>query len=194
MLDCLVIAIFLYYFLCRYIAEICEGSKLLEDQLRLMDEKYLDMRKKLDYAREQNRVDVGRAEKQASSLRRKFQALTGSTKVLDSYNVPESHESGRAVSWADFPSSPTQFENDQRFGQSTKRIPSRVRSAPSKRATTSKSAIADPDPPNIDKILHKIEKKRLARDSTWVSDFYYLRLTIVFLYWYSTALCRIWIA
>ena len=28
------------------------GSKILEDQLRLMDEKYLELRTKLDYARE----------------------------------------------------------------------------------------------------------------------------------------------
>merc|ERR1719487_2024815 len=36
----------------RLIAELREGSKILEDQLRLMDEKYLELRTKLDYARE----------------------------------------------------------------------------------------------------------------------------------------------
>ncbi len=35
-----------------------QGSKILEDQLRLMDEKYLELRCKLDYARDVSSVKV----------------------------------------------------------------------------------------------------------------------------------------
>lgn len=38
---------------CRTIQELREGSKVLEDQLRLMDEKYLELKSKFDLAREQ---------------------------------------------------------------------------------------------------------------------------------------------
>lgn len=156
----------------RYISEICEGSKLLEDQLRLMDDKYLEMRKKLDFAREQGRVEVGRAERTASSLRRKFQQLTGSTKLLDRCDVPECATSGpesrdpRGVSWADFSESGRGPSPDP-YGQSTKPLV-RVRSAPSRRNTGMKPAglQARPDPPVLDDVLSKIERKRAELEGT----------------------------
>ncbi|CAE7764796.1 unnamed protein product, partial [Symbiodinium microadriaticum] len=66
----------------RLIAELREGSKILEDQLRLMDEKYLELRTKLDYAREMAAKKVRNAQKTASELRVKF-ALAGNQKLLD---------------------------------------------------------------------------------------------------------------
>lgn len=171
----------------RYIAEISEGSKLLEDQLRLMDDKYLEMRKKLDFAREQNKLEVGRAEKSASSLRRKFQILTGSTKLLDRFEVPEAadqthygHSSSRhgpesndprGVSWADFPDSPASGGGGGRSG------PARVRSAPALRPKqqqqhgkyggNSQSNIMSRDEvPNLDNILNKIERKKAEHEGT----------------------------
>lgn len=60
----------------RLILELREGSKILEDQLRLMDEKYLELRTKLDYARESGLKKVQKAEKVARELRMKY-ALAG---------------------------------------------------------------------------------------------------------------------
>jgi len=71
----------------RLIAELREGSKILEDQLRLMDEKYLELRTKLDYAREVAHKKVRNAQKTASDLRVKF-ALAGNQKLLDHIPLP----------------------------------------------------------------------------------------------------------
>lgn len=71
----------------KFIIELREGSKVLEDQLRLMDEKYLELRTKLDYAREVGTKRVKDAERKASELRTKF-ALAGNTMVLDSMPLP----------------------------------------------------------------------------------------------------------
>ena len=60
----------------RLILELREGGKILEDQLRLMDEKYLELRTKLDYARDSSEKRIKKAEKVASDLRVKF-ALAG---------------------------------------------------------------------------------------------------------------------
>jgi chromosome segregation ATPase len=70
-----------------YIAELREGSKILEDQLRLMDEKYLELRTKLDYAREVASKKVRIAQKNAAELRVKF-ALAGNKVPLDSIPLP----------------------------------------------------------------------------------------------------------
>lgn len=71
----------------KFIVELREGSKVLEDQLRLMDEKYLELRTKLDYAREIGLKKVKIAEKKASELRMKF-ALAGNMTVLDNMPMP----------------------------------------------------------------------------------------------------------
>ena len=60
----------------RLILELREGSKVLEDQLRLMDEKFLELRTKLDWAREQGNKKIKKAEKTAKELRQKY-ALAG---------------------------------------------------------------------------------------------------------------------
>ena len=72
----------------RLILEIREGSKILEDQLRLMDEKYLELRSKLDYARESGIKKIKQAEKTAADLRLKF-TLAGNTTPLDSIQLPQ---------------------------------------------------------------------------------------------------------
>jgi hypothetical protein len=77
----------------RLIAELREGSKILEDQLRLMDEKYLELRTKLDYAREVASKKVRSAQKTASELRVKF-ALAGNQKLLDHMPLPDIGASG----------------------------------------------------------------------------------------------------
>lgn len=70
----------------RLVLELREGSKILEDQLRLMDEKYLELRTKLDYAREVGSKKIKRAEQVAKELRIKFAFANGST-ILDSIQV-----------------------------------------------------------------------------------------------------------
>mmetsp|Transcript_20501 Transcript_20501/g.70805 ORF Transcript_20501/g.70805 Transcript_20501/m.70805 type:complete len:141 (+) Transcript_20501:330-752(+) len=49
----------------QFLLEIKEGSKILEDQLKLMDKRYLDLRGKLDWTRSRET----KARKQASKLR-----------------------------------------------------------------------------------------------------------------------------
>lgn len=71
----------------RLILELREGSKVLEDQLRLMDEKYMELRTKLDYARELGVKKIKKAEKVASELRIKF-AMSNGSAILDSIPLP----------------------------------------------------------------------------------------------------------
>ena len=86
----------------RLILELREGSKILEDQLRLMDEKYLELRTKLDWTRENGNKRVLKAEKTAKELRMKF-ALAGGASLLDKMPLPEIFQSGPAAqSTADF--------------------------------------------------------------------------------------------
>lgn len=73
----------------RLVAELREGSKILEDQLRLMDEKYLELRTKLDYTRDTGTKKIKKAQKMAADLRVKF-ALAGNTTMLDHIPLPSS--------------------------------------------------------------------------------------------------------
>lgn len=69
-----------------------EGSKILEDQLRLMDEKYLELRTKLDWQREYSRKEIAKHKKVAQNLRSKF-ALMGGSVLLDEVPIsPMSEE------------------------------------------------------------------------------------------------------
>jgi hypothetical protein len=72
----------------RLILELREGSKILEDQLRLMDEKYLELRSKLDWAREIGAAKLRKAEKKASELRVKYAMATNSNAILDNFTLP----------------------------------------------------------------------------------------------------------
>jgi len=55
----------------KLINELKEGAKILEDQLRLMDEKYIELRNKLDWTRQHSQKEVRRIQKQATRLRAK---------------------------------------------------------------------------------------------------------------------------
>lgn len=70
----------------RLITELRESSKILEDQLRLMDEKYLELRIKLDWTREHGMKKLKRAEQMASQLRMKYVMSHGGS--LDSVSLP----------------------------------------------------------------------------------------------------------
>jgi hypothetical protein len=54
----------------------CMSSQILEDQLRLMDEKYMELRTKLDYTRQSTGRDVVKYKQQASQLRTKWALLS----------------------------------------------------------------------------------------------------------------------
>jgi hypothetical protein len=84
----------------RCVHELREGSKILEDQLRLMDEKYLELRAKLDFSRGQSARKVEIAEKKATSLRVKY-ALLGNSKLLDTVDFPMSESQDIHVGFND---------------------------------------------------------------------------------------------
>merc|ERR1712100_423346 len=60
----------------RVINDLKEGSAILEQQLRLMDDKYIELRTKLDWTRRQSKREVARVQKEANDLRAKW-ALAG---------------------------------------------------------------------------------------------------------------------
>eukprot|EP00939_MAST-03C_sp_MAST-3C-sp1_P003899 g3899.t1 len=60
----------------RVISELREGSKILEDQLRLMDKKYIELRSRLDWTRTNSKMQVKKMQKEANTLRAKW-ALAG---------------------------------------------------------------------------------------------------------------------
>ncbi|KAL3800421.1 hypothetical protein ACHAWO_003086 [Cyclotella atomus] len=59
----------------KAIADLRETGKLLEDQLRLMDEKYMDIRSKLDWTRTQTNKICKQKEQELLQLREKFSLL-----------------------------------------------------------------------------------------------------------------------
>jgi hypothetical protein len=80
----------------RLIRELREGAKILEDQLRIMDEKFLDVRFKLDGVRTQQKTIVLKAEAEAQALRVKFalsQGKIGRIQTLDSIQLPGTNNS-----------------------------------------------------------------------------------------------------
>ena len=56
----------------KAINDLKEGGKILEDQLRLMDEKYMELRMKLDWTRIQTERIIKRKEEEVRQLRAKF--------------------------------------------------------------------------------------------------------------------------
>ncbi|KAG5176372.1 hypothetical protein JKP88DRAFT_249475 [Tribonema minus] len=60
----------------RAISELREGSKILEDQLRLMDAKYVELRGKLDRTRARAAREVGAAKRDCTRLRVKWTTLS----------------------------------------------------------------------------------------------------------------------
>jgi hypothetical protein len=78
------------------VAELHQGTRTLMDQLHLMDEKYLELRTKLDYARQVNEVEIVKAQKKANTLRAKFAMISKTHESLDLMKVP-SGEVGSTV-------------------------------------------------------------------------------------------------
>ena len=80
----------------QIIVELKEGAKILEDQLRLMDEKYMELRTKLDYTRISTGREVNKYKAQCSQLRAKWALLSNQPghqpTLLDEMEVPASGE------------------------------------------------------------------------------------------------------
>lgn len=57
----------------QQIQELEQGAKILEDQLRLMDEKFIDVRNKLDWTRATSQKEAKKLNSELSSLRMKWQ-------------------------------------------------------------------------------------------------------------------------
>ena len=60
----------------KTIKQLRAGAKILEDQLQLMDEKYIEIRGKLDWTRQQSKKEVAKIQQEANDLRAKW-ALAG---------------------------------------------------------------------------------------------------------------------
>ena len=141
----------------RLVLELREGCKILEDQLRLMDEKYLELRTKLDWARENSEKKVRAAVAKAKELRVKF-AMLGNTMPLDKMPLPDIHGGGVGGSMGggslgDASQMMESIGSRQQSGSQQHR-PGRRNSNPSQ--STSGSLV---DEPNLDDVLEKIRKK-----------------------------------
>jgi hypothetical protein len=74
----------------KVITELRETGKLLEDQLRLMDEKYMEIRSKLDWTRSQTSKIVKQKEVEFQHLRENFSLVTSdSTPRSKSHDVSD---------------------------------------------------------------------------------------------------------
>lgn len=148
----------------RLLFELREGSKVLEDQLRLMDEKYLELRGKLDWARTVAAKKIKKAEKTATDLRVKF-AMTGSTLLLDNVSLPEGYgaehgDQQSLGSWASQGINPMSMSLDMRGRPPSNRaFSSRVgRSGDSVRSFGSQRS-----EPSLDAVLEKIRTQQGAK-------------------------------
>jgi hypothetical protein len=79
----------------REMEELREGAKVLEDQLRLMDEKYIELRGRLDWTRAQGRKLVKKAWKEAETIRREWIRAQRSGNL--SAPVPSPVRAGRSL-------------------------------------------------------------------------------------------------
>jgi chromosome segregation ATPase len=159
----------------RLILELREGSKVLEDQLRLMDEKYMELRTKLDYARELGVKKIKKAEKVASDLRIKF-ALSNNSAILDHVPLPMDPLYGGDSQWSQSHAPPlmTVDQPTPYMRQSASPL-SRGRMAGGKQqvgfATSSSmtSLGGQSREPTMDGVLEKIRKQE-GRKQEWTEE------------------------
>lgn len=97
----------------RLIYELREGARVMEGQLRLMDERFYELRGKLDSARHNQRFYVEKYKKEAKELRNKFTTIHGPRYNLDSVQVPEGFEMQQSV---DFFGTGQQQQQQQQYG------------------------------------------------------------------------------
>ena len=90
--------------------ELNEGSKILDDQLKLMDEKFMELRSKMDTSRAIYMKETNKLKKNFSELRLKY-ALTHHGELLDSVRLPRSSTDQLRFSKSD-PALTTTMSND----------------------------------------------------------------------------------
>ncbi|KAA0158554.1 hypothetical protein FNF27_03950 [Cafeteria roenbergensis] len=73
----------------RLVLDLKEGAKILEDQLRLMDQKYVELRGKLDWLRARADKEVRKARKQAEVVERAWLELQASGVIPISRKPPK---------------------------------------------------------------------------------------------------------
>lgn len=167
----------------RFILELREGSKVLEDQLRLMDEKYLELRTKLDYARDLGAKKVKRAEQQAKELRVKFALSNNASMMLDQVPLPPlgMSQSMDGDSWMSVMGQPQNSQQQLGPAQAMKRGKEKAQSAQRSRQSHDEfnstggggsvtSGSFNDKPPDLDRIFEKIrnhgdEKREWSEDN-----------------------------
>ena len=171
----------------RLVLELREGSKILEDQLRLMDEKYLELRVKLDWARENGDKKVKKAQQQAKELRMKFTMLAGGTSI-DKISLPSLGQMGGSTSMFDPSmaegggsyaelggSESLAFANgnmtpSQTPGNRSKSKNSKMgKHGMSRSQSMAEGSIASSGPPTMDKVMEKI-RKHAGGKTEWTEE------------------------
>jgi hypothetical protein len=142
----------------RLLYELREGSKVLDDQLRLMDEKYLELRGKLDWARETAHKRIRTAEKTASDLRAKF-VMAGGSQLLDNVSLP-SQEDMLVGPWVSSKTRGIATPGDRSMPMS------RLGALPTPMDVSTTSLRSEP---SLDGVLEKIRKQQGIRQD-WTPD------------------------
>lgn len=147
----------------RLVLELREGCKILEDQLRLMDEKYLELRTKLDWARENSEKKVRAAVAKAKELRVKF-ALMGNTTPLDKIQLPlldTPYNGGSSVNSLEYDAVMSQVSRHGHSAQAERLLISdRGRMAPGRKMSGgSVGSLDSRKEADLDHVLDKIRKK-----------------------------------
>lgn len=158
----------------RLILELREGSKVLEDQLRLMDEKYMELRTKLDYARELGVKKIKKAEKVASDLRIKF-AMSNGSAILDAIPLPAegSYGSyGEQSQWGNGGGGPLMLMSPEpsQYGAPYGRAKSGNTRNSNMSVSSSMNSLGLPHKePTMDVVLEKIRKQE-GRKQDWTDE------------------------
>lgn len=84
----------------RAIEEVSQGSKILEDQLLLMDTKYLELKQKLDAYREQFNRETRKMKKEFHDLRIKY-SFANNGKILDAVKIPNKYNEDNFTNFND---------------------------------------------------------------------------------------------
>eukprot|EP00605_Chrysophyceae_sp_TOSAG23-4_P000408 GSChrysophyteH1.ASY1.ANO1.464.1 assembled CDS len=166
----------------RLVLELREGSKILEDQLRLMDEKYLELRVKLDWARENGEKKVRKAQAAAKDLRMKFTMLTGGSTSLDKMTLPSLAQMGSQSmfdpSMAEGSISQVQLGGQESMAFQVGSATPGSRKAGKKKGASQMSmgkgsmaegSIASSGPPTMDKVMEKI-RKHAGGKTEWTEE------------------------
>eukprot|EP01041_Mallomonas_annulata_P011303 gene11303-23655_t len=158
----------------KLIIELREGSKVLEDQLRLMDEKYLELRTKLDWSRDQSMKRLKKAETIASDLRMKFM-YAGNSMLLDSVQLPDIERSGSAggnsqVTWPSPSPASMQYTNSIATAttSTSSKLPKTKRAKGFEYHETLEDLNADPEA-SMNNIMEKIRRHK-HESAGWTDD------------------------